>query len=200
MALTRRSLLRRLREAPGAALLSTRAARAAKALAVVTILVAALCSASVALAEDATPAPTTSTPTTPEAPPPDPYQAPKRSSKPKAAQSRAAAHVVWSAPIVRSRSYSPPPVSASRVHRSAKVVHKKRSHVVQRHAQPKPAPARVSLPPTKAIMAAAEIPLPSADADKDPYLWLAGVALALVAVAGLSLQLLSARFLQARGE
>jgi hypothetical protein len=53
------------------------------------------------------------------------------------------------------------------------------------------------------VLAAAKFPLPVAstsDGGRDPYLWLAGLAFALLAVAGLSLHLLSVRVFHVRFE
>ena len=77
---SRRSLLRRLLGALGAALLTPLAVGA----------LTAVFFAPVARADDSEPAPTTPAATTPDAPPPDPYQAPPRTQpKPKPAATHA---------------------------------------------------------------------------------------------------------------
>jgi hypothetical protein len=83
-----------------------------------------------------------------------------------------------------------------------KVVHKPRKHVV--HKRAKPVPVKVTLAPLAHVLAAANTPLPvpasSSDGGKDPYLWLAGLAFAVLAAAGLSLHLLSVRVFHVRFE
>jgi hypothetical protein len=91
-----------------------------------------------------------------------------------------------------------------------KVAHKPRKHVVHKRAKPKPkpkptpAPVKVTLAPLAHVLAAAKSPLPvataSSDSGKDPYLWLAGLAFALVAIGGLSLHVLSVRVFHVRFE
>ena len=238
----RRSLLRRLPGAHGAALIGTLArnvistrvcasndatagdARAdggygeaaipgskARAPAVATaVLVSVLCCAPAALA-DATPPPTTPPPTTPDAPPPDPYHPPAASPKPRTSPPKRSAPVVHSAPAPPTRSYSPPvtpaapPVRSVPTHRPKQtrakkvVVHKARKHVVRRHVAPAPKPVKVTFAPFANLAAAADISLPTGDGGQgDRYLWFAGLAFAVLAVTGLSLQLLSTRFFQVR--
>jgi hypothetical protein len=81
-------------------------------------------------------------------------------------------------------------------------VHKPRKHVV--HKRAKPAPVKVTLAPLAHVLAAANTQLPvpttSSEGGKDPYLWLAGLAFAVLAVAGLSLHLLSVRTFHVRFE
>ena len=232
----RRSLLRRLLGAHGAALIGTLAtnvistrvcasqdatagdARAdggygeaaipgskARAPAVaIAVLVSVLCCAPAALA-DATPPPTTPPPTTPDAPPPDPYHPPAASPKPRTSPPKRSAPVVHAAPRSPTRSYSPPvtqaapPVRSAPTHRAKQtrakkvVAHKARRHVVRRHVAPKP--VKVTFAPFPDLVATADITLPAGGAHRDRYLWLAGIAFAFLAAAGLSLNLLSVRFL-----
>ena len=182
--LAQRSLLRRLLGARGAAFL---------------ILLGALSVVPVALAEDA-PAPPPPT-TVPDAPPPDRYEPPAPAPKPATARS---APAVRSAPSAPTQSYTPPPVRivrGSTPTRRAPARHKakKRRHIVQRRAET--APPKVTLAPVAEIVAAAQLPIPSARAaDDDSFLWAAGLAFALLAVAGLSLQLLCIRVYQVRVE
>jgi len=233
----RRSLLRRLPGAHGAALIGTLArnvistrvcasqdatagdARAdggygeaaipgskARAPAVaIAVLVSVLCCAPAALA-DATPPPTTPPPTTPDAPPPDPYHPPAASPKPRTSPPppKRSAPVVHSAPTPPTRSYSrpvtpaAPPVRSAPAHRAKParvkkvVAHKGRKHVVRRHVAPKP--VKVTFAPFADLVASADMSLP-AGGHRDRYLWLAGIAFAFLAAAGLSLNLLSVRFL-----
>jgi hypothetical protein len=203
--------------------------RAAKALLACALVTAALWSVTAARADE-TPAPSpTPTTTTPDAPPPDPYKAPAKSppqsSKPKSTPQPP----TRSAPAAPVRSYTPPvqsrpststynaptytaptyraptyraPVTRAKTHRVAKkAVPRKRA--VHRRAKPKPAPVTVTLAPMAHVLAAAEAPLPvvsTSDGGRDPYLWLAGLAFALLAVAGLSLHLLSVRVFHVRFE
>jgi hypothetical protein len=160
-----------------------------------------------ALADEAPPPPTTPTSTTPDAPPPDPYHPPPKVSKPKAPASTRSAPAVPHAPTVRVRTYSPPPAAAPapvvrggsthRVQRPrAKQVvhHKRRAHVVHRHVAPKPKPVKVEWVPFAQLAATANLALPAGDSSsRDRYLWFAGFAFAVLAVAGLSLHLLSLR-------
>jgi hypothetical protein len=58
----------------------------------------------------------------------------------------------------------------------------------------------VTFAPFANLAATADISLPAGnEGNRDRYLWLAGLAFAVLAVAGLSLQLLSTRFLQVEG-
>jgi hypothetical protein len=87
-----------------------------------------------------------------------------------------------------------------------KAVHKPRKRVVhhRQKPKPKPAPVKVTLAPLAHVLAAAKSPLPvlpsSSGGGDDPYLWLAGLAFAVLAVAGLSLHLLSVRVSHMRFE
>jgi len=163
------------------------------------ISASALAFVPLAAADGTQPPPTT---TAPDAPPPDAYNPPKPAPKPKAAPVHRSAPVVRSAPSIGARSYTPPAVTSSprrvtpaykrpTVHRHAKVVHKKRKPVVHRHATP--APVNLSLAPVADLLHAIQVPLP-APRQRDTYLWLAGLAFALLAVSGLSLHALSVRF------
>jgi hypothetical protein len=148
-----------------------------------------------AAADDVTPPAAT---TTTDAPPPDPYKPPVRSVKPKpAAPTRTYTPAA--------RTYTPPAsiaprpaVQTSRPQRQAKAVRRSRKQPVRHPA--KAPPASTWLAPLPRVVAAAGIPLSAANERDDPYLWLAGVALAVLAVAGLSLHMLSMRYFEPRFE
>jgi hypothetical protein len=76
----------------------------------------------------------------------------------------------------------------------------------RRRKQSVPHPAKAPpvstwLTPLSRVVAAAQIPLPATQGRRDhPYLWLAGIAFAVLAVAGLSLHTLSMRYLDLRFE
>jgi hypothetical protein len=176
------------------------------------------------------PTPTTTTPEAPppdpySAPAKPPPSKPKSTTRPTTHVTRSApaAPARSYTPPVQSRSstpsYSAPtytrptyraptyraPATRVRTHRAVKkVAHKPRKHVVHKRAKPKPAPVKVTLAPLAHVLAAAKSPLPvatsSSDSGKDPYLWLAGLAFALVAIGGLSLHLLSVRVFRVRFE
>lgn len=179
----RRPLLRRLRRAPGAALAS------AWASACVAAAVALVFSAA-AFAQEAPPPPAT---TTTEAPPPDRYTPPVK--QPAAKKSAPVTDVAPQAPV---RSYSPPVsrpttrVATPKPVQRPKVVHRQRKKPKPVHRPVKPEP--ISLAPIAHIVAASRLPLPSANDEERPFLWLAGLAFAVLAIAGLSLQLLSLRY------
>jgi hypothetical protein len=150
---------------------------------------------------DTTPSPTTPTTTT-DAPPPDPYQAPAKTTKQQTAPQHHAA-VTHPAPVARLRSYTPAPVtpSGSGV-RPTRVAVKPR-----RHAKPKPvrkhrvrsAPVEqrpISLAPLADLAAAIRAPLPVTVKDERQFPLPAGIALAVLAVAGTALLLLSLRVLR----
>jgi hypothetical protein len=154
-------------------------------------------------AADDTPSPPTTT--TVDAPPPDPYHpAPAAPTTKKSAVTRQPASGARSAPVkTYSRPYSSPAaaptvqrtvgVSTPTRHRTAKVVRKKqRRHVVTRTQRP----VTITLASVPELVAAAEAPLPPADERGHPYLLGAGAAFALLALAGLSLQLLCVRSLR----
>ena len=148
-----------------------------------------------AIADDVTPPAAT---TTIDAPPPDPYTPPVRSVTPKRAAPR---RTYTPAP----RTYTPPTSVAPRAavqtspqQRQAKAVRRPRKRAVRHPA--KAPPASTWLAPLPRVVAAAPIPLSAANEHDDPYLWLAGVAFAVLAVAGLSLQMLSMRYFDPRFE
>lgn len=148
-----------------------------------------------AVADDVTPPPAT---TTIDAPPPDPYKPPVRNVKPKPAAPRRTY-------TPAARTYTPPAsiaprpaVQTSRPQRQAKAVRRSRKQPVRHPA--KAPPASTWLAPLPRVVAAAGIPLSAANEPDDPYLWLAGVAFAVLAVAGLSLQMLSMRYFDPRFE
>jgi hypothetical protein len=60
----------------------------------------------------------------------------------------------------------------------------------------KAAPVSNWLAPLPRVVAAARIPSPAAGERDHPYLWLAGIAFAVLAVAGLSLHTLSMRYFE----
>lgn len=174
------------------------------------------------------PTPTTTTPEAPPPDPyKAPAKPPPQSSKPKttprpAARSAPTAPVRHYTPPVQSRPSTPTyiapthsaptyraptyraPVTRAKTHRAVKkAVHKPRKHAVHPRPKPKPATATVTLAPMAHVLAAAKFPLPVAstsDGGRDPYLWLAGLAFALLAVTGLSLHLLSVRVFHVRFE
>ena len=185
------SLLRRLLGAWGAALLTFGARVPAKELTVVAVLGAALWCGALARA-DTTPSPTTPTTTT-DAPPPDPYKAPARIVKKSPAR-----HVtVTPAPVAPApaRSYTPPAVTPSRpvgrtrpsVKPHAKPVRRQRKRPTRAKEQP------ISLAPLADLVAAIRTPLPVPADGEQPFRLLAGIALAVLAVAGFGLLLLSQR-------
>jgi hypothetical protein len=195
----RRSLLRRPRGARGAALGSRHGRGPLNHLrpAACVVAVVALVCAAPATGDDAPPPPTT---TVIDAPPPDPYRPPVRTTKPKAISHPA---VVHAAPSATARTYTPPstvsPRSITRATRpkSTRVVHKRRVKPA-RHAS-KPQPVKPDLAPIARVVAVASAPLPS-DPDREvPYLWLAGISFSVLAVAGLSLVLLTLRTLRPEG-
>jgi hypothetical protein len=189
---TPRSLLRRLLGAWGAALLTFGARDPGKALTVVAILGAALWCGALARA-DTTPSPTTPTTTT-DAPPPDPYKAPAPSVKKQPAPRHVT--VTHPAPVAPARTYTPPavttPQAPARITRSRAKPHATsvRKHR-KRPVQAKPAP--ISLAPLADIVAAVRAPLPPSADDPPPFRLLAGISLAVLAVAGSGLLLFSLR-------
>jgi cytoskeletal protein RodZ len=193
---TPKSLLRRLRGARGAALLFS----GGRALIIVGAVGAAVWCGALARA-DTTPSPTTPTTTT-DAPPPDPYQAPAKTTKQQTAPQHHAA-VTHPAPVARLRSYRPVPVAPSpSVVRTTRVTVKP-----WRHAKPKPvpkhrvrpAPAKqkpISLAPFADLAAAIRAPLPVNVNDERQFPLPAGIALVVLAVGGTALVLLSLRVLR----
>jgi ribosomal protein L36 len=190
--LAQRSLLRRLRTAPGAAALTT-----------VALVGGALWLCGQAAADN-TPLPPSTT--TVDAPPPDPYHpAPAATTTKKTTVTRESASGARSAPVrTYSRPYSAPAAaptvqrtvraSTPTRHRTAKVVRKQhRRHVVTK----KPKPVTITLASVPELVTAVEAPLPPPDERGHPYLLGAGAAFALLALAGLSLHLLCVRSLRA---
>src|SRR5207245_10492131 len=85
-----------------------------------------------------------------------------------------------------------PAVPTWRPRQRAKAV---RHHRPQPVRQPAKAPPVSSwLAPLRRVVAAAGLPVPAADNRDHPYLWLGGIALAVLAVAGLSLHMLTMRY------
>jgi hypothetical protein len=169
----RRPLLRRLLGALGAA----------------PVLVCAIAVAgtwcAAARADDVAPPPPT---TTIEAPPPDRYS-PTPKPTPKPTRVAPVTHV---APRVTLPRYTPPAVVQSAPRPvAAKPVHKK---VVVHKQRKRSRPVHVSLAPIAHIVAASRLPALPAPDGKNPYLWLAGLAFAVLALSGLSLQVLSVRY------
>ena len=204
-----RSLLRRLPGAQGAALTVRRGPdlthTRAPAVAVVA-LAGLLWLAPPALADETTPPPTTPTGTTPDAPPPDPYRPPVTAKPKSAVPKRSAPVVVHSAPAARTRSYSPPvtaaaPVRRAPTHRVAKEEGDGRQSrgacgSSSRDAEAGEGDVRSLYQPRRV----GRHPCASGPT-KSPrrYLWAAGLAFAVLAVAGLSLHVLSVRLLRVRG-
>ena len=131
--------------------------------------------------------------TTVDAPPPDRYTAPPKPVTPKKVTA-----VTHSAPRVTLRTYTPPPAQTAPAvgatpkpaHR-AKAVHKQRKKpVVHKRTQP----VRVSVAPVAHILAAARLPAPLSGSTETPFLWLAGLSFAVLALAGLSLQAITVRY------
>jgi hypothetical protein len=170
-----------------------------KALAVCGIGAAVLWSGAAPVHADDTPAPPTTT--TSDAPPPDPYAPPARSGKPKPAAPRrtytpparrtytAPARRTYTAPASIARR---PVVRTSRPKRQAKVVRRHRKQPIRKPA--KAPPASAWLAPLPLVVAGARVPLPATSERDHPYLWLAGLAFAALAVAGSSLHRLSMRY------
>jgi hypothetical protein len=164
-------------------------------LAACVVAATALWSAAPAVADDAPPVPGVTTTT--DAPPPDPYSPPARTVKPKPA-ARSVTPAVRSAPTTH---YVPPAAGAPaqvahaprhRTKHQTKAVHTNGKRAARSRAVSPP--FRVNLAPLQAIVAAAERPLVPVSNGRDRYLWLAGLAFAVLAIAGLSLQVLSVRY------
>jgi hypothetical protein len=172
----------------------------AMVLAVCGIGVAVLWSGTGSAHADATPPPTT----TSDAPPPDNYSPPAR-VKPKPVAPRRTYTPPARTYTPPARTYTPPAsitprpaVQTSRSKRKAKVVRHHRKQPVRPIA--KAPPVSTWLAPLPQVAAAARIPLARAVDGDHPYLWLAGIAFAVLAVAGLSLHLLSMRYFDLRFE
>jgi hypothetical protein len=203
VATTPKSLLRRLRGARGGALLSSAARRTGRSLILVGMFGAVLWCGALARA-DTTPSPTTPTTTT-DAPPPDPYQPPAKTAPPKPATQHRAP-VTRSAPSAPVRTYTPPavvrtePVRAARAsvkpHAKphAKPVRKHRKRVV--HVKEKP----ISLAPLADLAASIRAPLPFEAQAEPPFRLLAGISLAVLAVGGCALLLLTLRIARTGAE
>jgi hypothetical protein len=201
---TPKSLLRRLCGARGGALLSSGARSTGRSLILVGMLGAVLWCGALARA-DTTPSPTTPTTTT-DVPPPDPYQPPAKTAKPKpAAQHRAP--VTRSAPVAPVRTYSPPAVVRTQTGAPAarpsvkphakphaKPVRKHRKRVV--HVKEKP----ISLAPLADLAASIRAPLPLEAQAGPPFRLLAGISLAVLAVGGCALLLLTLRIARTGAE
>ena len=167
----------------------------AKVLAACGIGAAFLWSGAAPALADTTPPPTT---TTSEAPPPDPYTPPVPNVKPKPAAPRRS----YTPPA---RTYAPaapiatrPAVQASRPHQRPKAVRHHRKQAVRQPA--KAPPASAWLAPLPEVLTAARTPLAGVSGRDHPYLWLVGLAFAVLAVAGLSLHRLSVRYFDLRFE
>jgi len=144
---------------------------------------------------DTTPPPTT---TTSDAPPPDPYAPPVRTVKPTVAAPRRS----YTPPA---RTYAPaapiasrPAVQTLRPHQRPKAVQHHRKQPVRQPA--KTPPASAWLAPLSEVLTAARAPLTEVSGREHPYLWLAGLAFAVLAVGGLSLHALSVRYFDLRFE
>jgi hypothetical protein len=168
----------------------------------VLVAVAAVCFVSPARADSGPPPATTPTSTTPDAPPPDPYTPPAKTKPRQTSPTVVHAAPVYHAPV---RTYTPPaptvraPVyQAPHRSRPAKVVHHKRKrHVVHRHVAPKPKPVKVTFNPFANLVAASTILSSASDtSDRDRYLVFAGLAFAVLAVAGLSLHVFAVRVVE----
>lgn len=223
----RRSLLRRLRGTRGAALIAILArntsphqmqrpalrpietssalrpclARQVRVPAVavsVFVIVAAGLWVAPAWADEAPTPPVTTT--VPDAPPPDPYQAPTRATPSKPAPRRVAP-VVRSAPAVPARSYAPPAVVTTRppVVKTSRPKPASKPKIVRKQRSRRETPVvAVSLAPLAEVIAAVEVSPTVSRESQDPYLWLAGVAFAVLAVAGTCLVMLTQRFYRPR--
>ena len=213
----RGSLLRRPRWALGAALIAKRGLRVlltlrrhkeqrpfsrarrrgasvvAVRLAACVVVATALWSAAPAVADDVPPVPGVTTTT--DAPPPDPYSPPARTTKPKPA-ARSVTPAVRSAPTthyVPPAAVAPAQVASPRhaTKHQTKAVQKKRTHAAgSRTVSP---PFKMNLAPLEAIAAGAQRPLVPVSNGHDRYLWLAGSSFAVLALAGLSLLMLTMR-------
>ena len=122
---------------------------------------------------------------------------------------RPAVHSAWSvrsAPAAPTTHYvRPAAVAPARVaparHRTkhqTKAVQTKRARAARsRTVSP---PFKLNLEPLQAIVAAAQRPLVTASDGRDRYLWLAGSSFAVLALAGLSLLMLTMRIARPVGE
>jgi hypothetical protein len=81
--------------------------------------------------------------------------------------------------------------------RPAKAAHKRKARVVHRHVAPKPRPVKVTFNPFANVVATSALLGTAGDSsDRNRYLWLAGFAFALLAVAGLSMHVLAVRVVE----
>ena len=151
--------------------------------------------AAVAAADDG--APPAATTTTTDAPPPDPYAPPVRGKTPKPAVT----HRVVPRMAPRSRSAPVSTPSPRLVPAAASPKAKPHARTVRRHPKRhlrpivKAPPASAWLAPLAQVVRAGQAPLPvTADGRHRRYLWLAGIALATLAAAALSLHVLSVRY------
>jgi len=179
---------------------ATRRSLAGKPLVVCGIVASALWCGGPALADE-TPAPPPVTTTVPDAPPPDPYKAPSRAAKPKPAPRRVAP-AVRLAPTAPARTYTPPAaVTPRQTVQAPRTKPQRRAKVVRKQRTRREAPAvSVSLAPLAEVIAAARVPLVVDRDRRDPYLWLAGVAFAVLAATGLGLVMQTIRFYRPRWE
>jgi len=213
----RGSLLRRPRWALGAALIAKRglwmlltprrhkeqrpfsrarrrgASVVALRLAACVVVATALWSAAPAVADNAPPVPGATTTT--EAPPPDPYTPPARTTKPKPA-ARSVTPAVRSVPTthyVQPATVAPAQVAAPphRTKHKTKVAQTNRKRAARRQTVSRP--FKVNLAPLQAIVTGAQRPLVAVSNGHDRYLWLAGSSFAVLALAGLSLLMLTMR-------
>jgi hypothetical protein len=162
-------------------------------LAACVVVATALWSAAPAVADGVPPVPGVTTTT--DAPPPDPYSPPARKTKPKPAV-RSVTPAVRSAPTTRyvpPAAVAPAQVASPRhaTKHQTKAVQKRRTHAAGTRTV---SPAfRVNLAPLQAIVAGAQRPLVPVSDGHDRYLWLAGSSFAVLALAGLSLLMLTMR-------
>jgi hypothetical protein len=199
---TPKSLLRRLRGVPGGTPRVTGARGIWRWLILLVLLGAALWCGALARA-DTTPSPTTPTTTT-DAPPPDPYQAPAPKAKPKPAPQHHAP-VAHSAAVAPARTYTPAATvrtqpSLPATHRSVKPHAKRHAKPVRRHRPRSAAHVKqkpISLAPLADLAASIRGPVPIRADDDPPFRLLAGISLAVLAVGGCGLLLLSLRIFRA---
>jgi hypothetical protein len=147
--------------------------------------------AAVAAADDG--APPAATTTTADAPPPDPYAPPVRRKTPNPALTHRAAP---RSPPARVSTPSPTIVRAAATPKAKPHAKTVRRHRTQRRRPIVNAPpASAWLAPLAQVVRAGQAPPPvPADGRHRRYLWLAGIALATLAVAALSLHVLSVRY------
>jgi hypothetical protein len=169
-------------------------------LAACVVVATALWSAAPAVADDVPPVPGVTTTT--DAPPPDRYSPPARTTKPKpvarsvtpAVRSAPTTHYVQPATVAPAQVAAPPHRTKHKT-KAAQTNRKRaaRSETVSR-------PFKVNLAPLQAIVAGAQRPLVPVSDGRDRYLWLAGSSFAVLALAGLSLLMLTMRIARPVGE